>query len=488
MNIKKKRKESIFKKYLALSMTAVFVGLSVLGVMIVFFVTQYWQADRWETLESYATTMSLSITDKIIIENDKAMISDTNGTIKETMQTLSGGLLTDIIIVDSEGKIAFFSENAKGITKNTVIKNEYFEKAVAGGLNEISDFGGIYDDKYYIVGVPVQYLQNGELIPVGAVFVTTSSQIYRDYVTTIIKIFCSAGIVIFALIFCFMGLFAYQITKPLGQMAKAADAFGKGNFSERVYVTSNDEIGRLAVSFNTMADSLDASEGMRRTFITNVSHELKTPMTTIIGFVDGILDGTFPEEKQMHYLRIVSSEVKRLSRLVTSMLALSRIDSGELKLVGKNFDITSTLFNIFFSFEQQLNDRNINVLGLDELEPIEVYGDADMIHQAIYNLVENASKFTNEGGDISVKAKTTKDELEIAITNTGDGIPPEQIGFIFERFYKTDESRSYDKKGLGLGLYLVRSILRQHGGDITAESKVGEYTTFRFTLPLPSKR
>ncbi len=479
-----KKRQTIFQKYLWLSMIAVFLGFTILGVMIVYFVTQYWEADRWESLQSYATTVSLTITDKAVMENDKATFPQTySDVIRDTMRTLSGGLHADIIVTDNQGKMTFCSENAVGIDSSTVIKEEIFRKAMRGELREVSDFGGIYDGNYYIVGVPVQILTGDGLTSIGAVFVTSSADHYKEYVVTIIKIFCSAGIIIFALIFCFMGLFSYQLTKPLGQMAKAAKAFGKGDFSIRVNVKGNDEIGELARSFNTMADSLAASEGMRRAFVANVSHELKTPMTTIAGFIDGILDGTIPKERQSYYLNIVTVEVKRLSRLVTSMLALSRIDSGELKMVSQKFNISDTVLNTFLTFEQKLEERKINVIGLDELEPLYVEGDPDMLHQVVYNLVENASKFTNVGGDITVKTEDKGEEALISITNTGDGIPPEQIGFIFDRFYKTDKSRSHDKNGMGLGLYLVRSIIRQHGGDISAKSVEGEYTTFEFNIP-----
>ena len=480
-----KKRQTIFQKYLLMSMLAVFLGFTVMGVMIVYFVTQYWESDRWDTLHNYATTVSLAITDKTVMENDKAIFQDQyNDVIRDTMRTLTGGLQSDIIVTDPDGNITFCSENASMIDSDTVIPQELMTKAMRGELQEVSDFGGIYDGKYYVVGVPVQILRSNGLKSIGCVFVTSNADQYKEYVVTIIKIFCSAGIVIFALIFCVVGLFSYQLTKPLGQMAKAAKAFGKGDFSIRVDEKSNDEIGDLARSFNSMADSLAASEGVRRAFVANVSHELKTPMTTIAGFIDGILDGTIPQERQSYYLSIVTGEVKRLSRLVTSMLALSRIDSGALKMAKQRFDLSSTVLNTFLTFEQKLEQRSINVIGLDEMEPIYIEGDRDMIHQVVYNLVENASKFTNEGGDITVKMRTEGSEAVTAIINTGEGISEEHIDFIFDRFYKTDKSRSHDKNGMGLGLYLVRSIIRQHGGDITVESVEGEWTKFEFRLPL----
>ncbi len=479
-----KNRQTIFKKYLYISMLVILIGFTVLGVMVVFFVTQNWKADRWESLKNNATTISLSVTDSADPESEEIVFSAKEREILEgTMRTLSNGLSSDIIIADKTGKIILCSENAVGIDTSTTIDPALITAAMTGDFTELSDFGGIYSNKYYVVGVPINIMRNNELVSIGAVFVTSSSSHYSEYVITLIKIFCSAGIVTFALIFCGVGVYSYQLTKPLQQMAKAAKAFGKGDFSIRVHVKSKDEIGELAGAFNSMADSLAASEGMRRAFVANVSHELKTPMTTIAGFIDGILDGTIPPEREKYYLNIVTVEVKRLSRLVTSMLALSRIDSGELKMMTQSFDISSTVLNTFLTFEQKIDERKINIIGLEDNQPIFIEGDPDMIHQVVYNLVENATKFTEVGGSITVSVEDEGSDVVVSITNTGPGIPPEQIGFIFDRFYKTDKSRSHDKNGMGLGLYIVKTIIRLHGGDITAESKVDEFTRFKFRLP-----
>lgn len=479
------KRQTIFKKYLYISMAVIFIGFFLLGTMTVFFVTQYWVSDRWEELQSNATTISLAVTESAELEENKALFSEGNEEIINlTIQTLSDGLKSDIFVADCNGKVIFCSENAENVDYSSVVDRDYVLRAGNEVIREISNFNGLYDDKCYVVGVPVQkQISDEELVTIGAVFVTSSASHYTEYVKTLIKIFCSAGIVTFALVFTFVGLFSYKLTKPLQQMAKAAKAFGNGDFSIRVRVSGSDEIGELAKAFNNMADSLAASEGMRRSFVANVSHELKTPMTTIAGFIDGILDGTIPQERESYYLNIVTVEVKRLSRLVTSMLALSRIDSGELKMVTQTFDVSDSVLNTFLTFEQKIESRNISVNGLESNRPLFVEGDPDMIHQVVYNLAENAVKFTNEGGTITVTVEDAGTDAVVTIKNTGAGIPPEQIGFIFDRFYKTDKSRSQDKNGMGLGLYLVKTILQLHGGEIAAESIEGEYTSFRFRLP-----
>lgn len=300
---------------------------------------------------------------------------------------------------------------------------------------------------------------------------------------SIVKIMLFASGVVLLIIFMIVGFWTYRMLKPLHQMALATKSFAQGDFSKRVDVDSEDEIGQLSLSFNQMADSLATSEGIRRNFVANVSHELKTPMTTIAGFINGILDGTIPKEKEANYLKIVSNEIRRLSRLVESMLSLSRIDSGELKLRQESFNISSTIFNTILTFENNIESKKIDVRGLEDIPDITVVGDPDMIHQVIYNLIENAVKFVNEGGYIEVKTLDTYEKCVIKITNSGTGIAENELKHIFEKFYKTDKSRSIDKKGMGLGLYIVKTIIRLHGGDIYAKSVMNEYTTFEFYIP-----
>ena len=210
-------------------------------------------------------------------------------------------------------------------------------------------------------------------------------------------------------------------------------------------------------------------------------------MTTIAGFIDGILDGTIPPERQSHYLHIVSDEVKRLSRLVRTMLNLSRIDNGELKIRPNDFDISETVLSTVLTFEKSIDEKKIDIRGLDTLQPMQVHGDEDLLHQVVYNLVENAVKFTNTEGYISFNVSDSIDRIVVTIENSGSGIQSDELPLVFEKFYKTDKSRSQDKNGMGLGLYLVRTIIKLHGGDISVSSVVNEYTRFSFYIPKPQE-
>ena len=233
-----------------------------------------------------------------------------------------------------------------------------------------------------------------------------------------------------------------------------------------------------------MTNSLVQLEGMRKSFVANVSHELKTPMTTIGGFIDGIHDGTIEPEKQRYYLNIVSDEVKRLSRLVQSMLSMAKLESGEFVLKPELFDFRELLCTIVISQEQRIESQRLNITGLDEIQSISVKADRDLIHQVIYNLVDNAIKFTDESGTIDFKLKNDNKKLIFTITNTGKGIPENELPYVFDRFYKVDKSRSAVKNSTGLGLYIVKTILKAHGGSITVSSRENSFTSFSVTLPL----
>ena len=266
-------------------------------------------------------------------------------------------------------------------------------------------------------------------------------------------------------------------------MAAATRRFAKGDFRARVKVKGKDEVAELGEALNSMAVSLSSVEMMRRSFIANVSHELRTPMTSIAGFLDGMLDGTIPEEKQAYYMKIVSDEVKRLSRLVQSMLNLSRIDSGELKMNTVRLDLTEVMCKVLVASEQRIDQKNLHITGIDQCERLEIQGDYDLINQVLYNLLDNAIKFTNEGGYIDIRLQKEKDRAVFIIRNTGAGIPAEEMPQIFERFYKSDRSRGLDKNGIGLGLYIVQTVVSLHGGQVSVRSVEGEFTEFRFWIP-----
>lgn len=479
-------KKSIFKKYLSVSTMIVVLSFLFLGIMLWTFVSQYWEQEKSELLTENAQAISNMI-ERQTVENESGQIYITDPTITQALITaFASNIKAEICVTNASGEKIFCSEGSKIANSEINIPQSAIKQAMEGSYIATTTLGGVYENVQFIVGLPISVQNNNdyEKKNIGVVFTSTDASHLYSFRFDIFQIFVIAAIVAFVLSLCAMGFLSYKMTHPLREMSLAAKSFGKGDFSQRINVKSKDEIGELAEAFNSMADSLSSSETIRRSFIANVSHELKTPMTTISGFIDGILDGTIPQEKQTYYLNIVSSETKRLSRLVRSMLDLSKIDSGKLKLNKKPFDLSQVIINTLISFEDKITAKNIQVEGLEDLKSIIVNGDVDMIHQVIYNLVDNAVKFVNKQGIIQILSETNSSYTTIKIRNSGLSIPDEEIKLIFDKFYKTDKSRSQDKNGVGLGLYIVKTIINLHGGSIQASSIPDKYTEFKFSLPI----
>ena len=277
--------------------------------------------------------------------------------------------------------------------------------------------------------------------------------------------------------------------EPLKEMSLAARRFARGDFSTRVDDTGRvDEIGQLTDAFNTMADSLERSESLRRDFIANVSHELKTPMTVISGFSDGILDGTIPKEQERRYMEVISSETKRLSRLVRNMLEMSRIQSTTAEaLLRGQFDISEIIRVTLLGLGGKIEAKRLDVDPELPEEPIMTRGEKDSITQVVYNLIDNAVKFAEEGSTLRVSLWKQGTKAYVSVENKGETIPADEMPLIFDRFHKTDRSRSENRDGTGLGLYIVKTILDNHNEDILVNSSEG-VTKFTFTLALAGQK
>ncbi len=444
--------------------------------------TKYWTNNKMETMSKNTSSLASLCTRYIRLQDSikQDYFFDESIALQDIMETISSNIGGEVFFVNANGKIIVANSNAVYATEGKFIDYEVVKKTILNNkYYDETDLGGVFKQNHYIYGQPV-YIGN-QLVCIA--FTTADTSEYYQFTSLMLNIFLVSALITFAVAIIAIGIYTYYMVKPLRQIAFAAHKFGQGDFSTRVKVKSRDEIGQLADEFNNMAESLCSSENIRRSFIANVSHELKTPMTTIAGFIDGILDGTIPPEKQSYYLKIVSDEVRRLSRLVRSMLDLSKIDNGELKLNYQNFDFVSTLISALVTFEAEIERKNIEIRGLEDMQSVYIDGDADLIHQVVYNLIENAVKFVNENGYIQFIINDLPDKTEFAIINSGHGIDKNDLGLVFDKFYKTDKSRSIDKKGMGLGLYLVKTIIGLHGGKITVSSEINKYCRFDFYIP-----
>ena len=403
--------------------------------------------------------------------------------LRMTLSTIGASTNQHIFIVNPSGYIITCSDSAV-FCEHIGKRLDESVKAIlpqSGTVASLGTLGGFYASEHYTVISALT--DDGALL--GHLFVSKDTVTALSIWETILPLFFFISLIVLCLALIFSYASSKYFAKPLRDMADAARRFGRGELNVRVEPTdSTDEIGELTDAFNSMADSLEQSETKRREFIANVSHELKTPMTTISGFADGILDGTIPPESEKKYLQIISSETKRLARLVRSMLELSRLQAKDRATLLKNsFDISEQLRLTLITFADKIDQKHLEVVFNVPEEAIKVLGDVDAITQVIYNLLDNAIKFSRENSPLTISLWKDSKKAYVSIRNCGSTIPEAEIPLLFDRFHKSDRSRSQDRDGVGLGLYIVKTILNNHGEDIAVTSRQG-VTDFVFTLAL----
>ena len=393
----------------------------------------------------------------------------------------------DAVLFDSTGRLILCSDSPLGCEhRNWMVNSDYVKQVLRSGVaKNTGAFTGLYNDVRYVVSVPILDAYSGKGVGIVMVSAPMNGTLTILEKLSDIYLYVSALVVVITVILT--SLLARENTKTLREMAKTASAFGHGDLDARVQIKASypQETEELALAFNNMASSLQKSEYRRQEFVANVSHELKTPMTTIGGYIDGILDGTIPQEKHRHYMQIVSDETKRLSRLVRSMLDISRLqDQGGIPEEQKlRFDLEETIGQALITYEQKILSKGVTVEVDMPDHPVFTLANPDYITQVIYNLLDNAVKFCPKDGTLGISIKEGNNKIYISVFNDGDTIPPEELPLVFDRFHKLDKSRSQNRDGWGLGLYIVKTIVCSHGENISVSSRNGR-TEFTFTLPL----
>jgi signal transduction histidine kinase len=470
-------RKTLFSKYFYICSSIILISTAFLGVVLLVFSVQYFRDDQYTLLERNVK-QSVVLTNLNYSANGYKYVDPAY--LQPFYQLQGQAIDADIFLVDVEGKTLLCSNTTSCTHVDYLLPSAVMERLkTAGDYRETGKLGGIYKTSYYTVGRPVVG-SDGQTV--GAVFASTSSAALTTFLVDIFQMYVISAALVMLFAFIVIYFVTSNMVRPLQDMLAATRSFSKGDFSIRVLVEGDDEVAMLAAAFNSMASSLAVMESTRRSFTANVSHELKTPMTTIGGFIDGILDGTIPPEKQSYYLRIVSGEVQRLSRMVRSMLSIARIEAGELTIAPVPVEITDIVTRTVFTFEQRIEEKGIEVRGLDAEKHL-VEADADLIHQVVYNLVDNAVKFVQQGGYLEFGYRNDGGMTFISVKNSGEGVAPEEIPKLFDRFYKSDKSRSLDKNGVGLGLSIVKTIVNLHNGEIFVRSEPGQYTEFVFSLP-----
>lgn len=482
--------KSIFARMFFTSVTIAFMVVVLVSAILSGFMYNYTSSRQVQTIMELSETVEKFTGAMQIEERD----TRTNLAFRYQLDLWSDIVHADIVIVNMNGKIT-----ANSNADVNSVPFDLLKKTLEGGIvKKRCDFGGEYDEKVLTVGLPVYY--NGNIV--GSMFFNSPIPRMRKTFMDLFMQLIAACFISVAIATVFVYSESKKISKPINNINAAVRDIAAGNFGERVKVTSSDEIGQLASSFNFMADSIEDLENQRSSFVSDVSHELRTPMTSITGFIQSILDGTIPDDKKDKYLKLVYDESVRLTKLVNDMLEMTRMSSSEYQLTIESFDINELVRIAIIGLYSKCEEHNLDIIfngdggedeDLDEEieeEKIMVIADKDSIKRVLINLIDNAIKFSFPNTAIGINTWIADKKAYVSVGNFGIGIDGAELSNIFNRFYKTDKSRGLERSGAGLGLSLVKNILTLHRQSIWVESvkaKEGsdvKYTKFTFTLEL----
>ena len=480
--------KSAFSKYLTAFIIIILLSFLMLSGIITSMIRTYVSEEKEASLVKTASVVSKSI-EKADVEDLAVHVSSrrVSLTIKPIINNDSA---LDVIVIDENGKILLTTLGTSGAEdRNPVISDSLGVIDINSFVLKKNESSTAYLSYRGTLG---GYLSSQSLVCAKEI---VTYDTLRGYVLALnpttpaplINITNKAVLTSSALVMLAAVIAVYFITEriihPLRSMTTASKKFAKGDFSVRVNVTGEDEVAELGNAFNNMAESLEKLDKMRSSFLASVSHDLRTPMTTISGFIEGINSGAIPPEKHEYYLGVISKEVHRLSRLVSQLLDVSRLESGDRKFNFTNFDVAEVARIILISFEQKIDEKKLDVEFFAENDEMYAFADKDAIHQVIYNLCHNAIKFSSVGGKFRISLERIENKkIMVSVFDEGEIISKEDGNMIFDRFYKTDKSRGLDKTGVGLGLYITKTIIDAHEEEITVKSEESFGTEFTFTL------
>lgn len=479
-------RKSITSRYFAATAVILISSIIMLGTTFLGFAVRYFRNESVKNLCVIVRTVSTLIEkfenkEYPYPENEEEAIKLI--TIEQWAQQLAwqaGSIAdADIFITDNDGNTVVCSEGENCRHFKYTLPQRFVQKALDDG--EAVDFHllqSVYGDGYYIAAVPLTI--NGKTA--GIVCAAAEAEYLKGYVADLFSAFFVASGIMLLISSILSIVLTGRLTTPIRKISEAAKRFGKGDFTARVKTEGDDEIAQLAATFNDMATSLEAIDKSRQSFMGNIAHELRTPMTTIKGFVDGMLDGVIPPEDYNHYLEIVSAEIGRLTRMIKTMLDISKLEAGEYVINAESYDIWDTVTSALFTSEKRLEENHIGILGFAPNRTL-VYADPDIVYQVFYNILDNAIKFTNDGGTITLNITEDENEVTVSVKNTGQGISEEALPHVFDRFYKEDKSRGLHAGGSGLGMNICKVLITRSGGRIWVNSVQDEYAEFCFTLP-----
>ncbi len=472
-------RKSISSAYFSMTAVVLVTSILAMGFLQMYLSMEYFKTDKENTLDDIVTLAAARASmEQGPLESWQE--SATGQQLQSTISLIGQSSGNVVFATDTAGRVLMCSEG-ENCRHKTAVSEKILEKIRTDGeYFELGDLGGAAPQRYYTSARAV-YDEAGRAMVY--VFASADAAGMGVFVSDMFSSFVlSAGLMLLVASVLSI-LLTSRLTTPLRRIAAAARKFGGGDFSVRVPVEGDDEVAQLAQTFNNMASSLETIDSSRASIMGNIAHELRTPMTTIKGFIDGMLDGTIPPEMQQHYLSLVSQEVGRLARLTQNMLDITKLEAGEYRVHASSYDVWETITAVVLSAEQRIEENKIQIDGFAPSKTM-VYADADLVYQVFYNIFDNAIKFTPEGGTIALSVTKSGGAVTISVQNTGEGISPEALPFVFERFYKEDKSRGLNAWGNGLGLHICKVLVNLSGGKIWAESELGSWCRFSFTLPM----
>lgn len=477
---KRTRRKSISSTYFTTTAILLIASIMVMGMIQMYLVMEYFTGERQEALRDVVDLASAQVQRIPELRQLAQQNPEIAQAVQQNVSLISRTSSTQVLLLDGKGQLILCSSDTQCVQGPQQLQQEFLlQMQSEEGLFELGNLNGMLDSKYYTAGRAI-FDENQQ--PVAYVLACASASALVVFLGDMFSSFIlSAGLMM--LISSVLSiLFTNRLTGPLRRISEAARKFGSGDFSIRVPVAGDDEVAQLAVTFNTMARNLEDIDRSRSNFMGNIAHELRTPMTSIKGFIDGMLDGTIPPEMQHHYLTLVSQEVGRLARLTQNMLDVTKLEAGEYQVNARSYDVWETVTGVVFGAEQRVDEAGVEIQGLAPTRTL-VYADPDLVFQIVYNLFDNALKFTQRGGIITLGVQKKDGQVTVSVRNTGAGIAPDVLPFVFERFYKEDKSRGLNTRGSGLGLHICKVLVGLSGGRIWADSEEGSWCQFSFTLP-----
>ena len=451
-------KKTLYLKFLLAYVIFGIFGFIIISVFVPKLTVEQLTREKANTLYSEATL----IADRY---GSGLYTSDTSlESVKNQLDALSVYLDSDIWIINPSGRMVLTTEYPLNVDEVVIIEN-FDPTLTANSYYNVSNFFNYYDEAMLNVVIHAS---------MASVYESSNSLLTISYITMCILFFLSMIILIF---------FTEIVYKPLRKITYATEQYASGNMHYEFQVESEDEMGYLAACLNYMASEIARSEDDQKKFVANVSHDFRSPLTSIKGYLEAMIDGTIPPELHEKYLQIVLNETDRLTKLTNSLLTLNNLNTKGMLLDKTDFDINKVIRNTAASFEGTCRKKKLAIELILTGNTMYVNADMGKIQQVLYNLLDNAIKFSHSDSVIRIETSEKKNKLLVSVKDSGIGIPKDDLKLIWERFYKSDSSRGKDKKGTGLGLSIVKEIIASHGEHINVISTEGVGTEFIFSLP-----